>query len=190
MNKILFINACVRPESRTLVLAKKVLENVKGEIEEVNLEHASIAPLDCKSLQKRLEYTQANDFSAPMFQYARQFVAADEIVIAAPYWDMSFPATLKIYLEMVTVGGLSFCYNPEGRPTGLCNAKKITYVTTSGGIIAGNNFGYDYVKALATTCYGIPEVLCYTAEKLDIVGMDVNEIMANTISAIEKAMQS
>ena len=37
MDKILFINACVREESRTLALAKEVLSRLEGNIEEVNL---------------------------------------------------------------------------------------------------------------------------------------------------------
>ena len=37
MNKILFINACVRPNSRTLNLAKAFLEKQEGEIEIINL---------------------------------------------------------------------------------------------------------------------------------------------------------
>lgn len=188
MNKILFINACVRPQSRTFILAKKVIEKMKGEIEEVNLECTSIAPLNYETLQKRDEYAKSKDFSAPMFQFARQFVTADEIVIAAPYWDMSFPATIKIYLEMVTVCGLSFCYTTEGFPKGLCRAKRIVYVTTAGGEISEYNLGYDYVKALANNCYGIPKVLCYMAENLDIVGADVEKIMSEAISAIEKDM--
>lgn len=38
MGKILFVNACVRPESRTMILAKHVLSKLDGVIEEVNLE--------------------------------------------------------------------------------------------------------------------------------------------------------
>ena len=37
MNKILFINACDRPNSRTLNLAKAFIEKQEGEIEQVDL---------------------------------------------------------------------------------------------------------------------------------------------------------
>jgi len=33
----------------------------------------------------------AGSFDDPMFALARQFAAADEVVIAAPLWDLSFP---------------------------------------------------------------------------------------------------
>ena len=41
-----------------------------------------------------------------MFRYARQFAEAEEIVIAAPFWDLSFHAKLKIYLGQITISGL------------------------------------------------------------------------------------
>ncbi|MEG1684177.1 MAG: NAD(P)H-dependent oxidoreductase, partial [Oscillospiraceae bacterium] len=184
MDKILFLNACVRPESRTYILAKQILAKMSGLVEEVNLEQAGILPLNWATLQERDAYVRSNDFSAPIFQYARQFVAADTIVIAAPYWDLSFPSTIKIYLEAVTVCGLSFAYTDAGAPKGLCKAKKLIYVTTAGGSISTYNLGYDYIKTLAHTFYEIPTILCYTAENLDIEGADVDAIMRQAIDAI------
>lgn len=177
MEKILFINACVRPQSRTHLLAREVLSQMEGTEEEINLEKAGIEPLKLESLQERDKYCQNKDFTAPMFQYARQFVSADKIVIAAPYWDLSFPSAVRVYFEAVTVNGLSFCYTPEGYPRGLCKAKKLIYVTTAGGTIGEFDFGYDYIKGLAKTLFGIPEVVCFKAENLDIFGADVEKIM-------------
>lgn len=185
MKKILFINACVRPMSRTFILAQQVLSKLQGTIEEVNLELADIRPLNWEALQERDEHVSNHDFTAPMFQYARQFVEADEIVIAAPYWDLAFPATVRTYFEAVTVSGLSFMYTPQGCPTGICRAQRIVYVTTAGGAIANYNLGYDYIKALAQTFYGIPAVICYKAENLDIVGADIDAIMQKALSEIQ-----
>ena len=57
-----------------------------------------------------------------MFYYARQFAEADQIVIAAPFWDLSFPAILKAYMEQITVSGITFEYI-NGRPCGRCKKK-------------------------------------------------------------------
>ncbi|MEG0614175.1 MAG: NAD(P)H-dependent oxidoreductase [Oscillospiraceae bacterium] len=184
MNKILFLNACVRPESRTYILAKQVIAKMSGVVEEVNLEQAGILPLNWETLQERDTYVSNNDFSAPIFQYAKQFVDADTIVIAAPYWDLSFPSTIKIYFEAVNVCGLSFEYTNSGKPKGICKAKKLIYVTTAGGTISKNNLGYDYIKTLAHTFYGIPDILYYSAENLDIKGADTDKIMKQAIDAI------
>ena len=70
MKKILFINACIRPQSRTLILAKEVLKRFDGEIEEVNLGKESIRPLDWEQLRERDRLILQKNFSAPLFQYA------------------------------------------------------------------------------------------------------------------------
>ena len=172
-NKILFINACVRPKSRTAELSKHLLDRLDGEITEVNLYKENLLPLCNKSIEKRA----LHDISGREFEYAKQFSKADVIVIAAPFWDLSFPSVLKIYFENITVSGITFEYSETGRPVSKCRAKKLYYITTSGGYIGNNNFGFDYVKALAENFFGINDVYFFSAEGLDIVGSDVKEIM-------------
>ena len=50
---ILWINACVRKNSRTLVLAKHVMKDMDGEVTEVNLNLEHIEPLSTELLEKR-----------------------------------------------------------------------------------------------------------------------------------------
>ncbi len=171
--KILWINACVREDSRTKELSRHLLDRLEGKITEVNLYQTNMLPLDGKGLEKRNQ----RDYSGNEFNLAKQFRDADIVVIAAPFWDLSFPAVLKIYFENVTVSGITFAYSEEGRPVGKCNAKKLYYVTTSGGYIGKNNFGFDYIKALAENFFGIFDVSFFSAEGLDIFGADVQTIM-------------
>ena len=149
MEQILFINACVRPCSRTLELANTLLRQLEGTVQEVRLYETELPALDLKGMEKRDQAARENDFSDPAFATARQFATADVIVIAAPYWDLMFPAVLKTYLENITVSGLTFRYTSEGRPESLCKAKVFHYITTAGGFIGQNDFGFSYVKALA-----------------------------------------
>ena len=178
MDKVLFINACVRPDSRTLDLARHVLEKIADEVEEVKLYEENLLPLDLEELALRDKAAKTKDFSSDVFRLARQFAGAEIIVLAAPYWDLMFPAVVKDYLEKITVCGLTFAYGKDGIPQGLCKGKKLIYVTTSGGPIF-RNFGYEYVSALAKGFYGIEEVKCVKAEGLDIDGADVADIMAS-----------
>ena len=62
MTNILFINACVRENSRTLQLAKEVLFKLQGEAEEVKLYECSLAPLDREGMQKRDKASASKDF--------------------------------------------------------------------------------------------------------------------------------
>ena len=134
MSEILFINACVRENSRTLSLAKQVLENLGGKVEEVKLYEANLSALDAEGMSARDEAAAARDFSDSRFDLARQFASARTIVVAAPYWDLMFPAVLKTYYEAITVNGLTFAYSDKGIPVGLCSAERLIYVTTSDGL--------------------------------------------------------
>ena len=183
MEKILFINACIRPNSRTLELAKCVLQKLTGEVEEVKLYEEELAPLTLKEMGIRDSAAKNKDFSDDVFKLPNQFAKADTIVIAAPYWDLMFPSVVKNYFEKVTVNGLTFAYGENGIPCGLCRAKKLIYVTTAGGPIRCN-FGYEYVDALAKNFYGIKDVSCIKAEGLDIHGADANAIMQNAKNSI------
>ncbi len=130
---ILYVNACVRSESRTDRIARVLLGRLGGKQEEVRLSEDTPEPLSAKRLARRTALIERGDYADPMFRYARQFQRADTIVIAAPYWDLSFPAVLRTYLENVYVTGLVSEYTPEGIPHGLCRARKLWYVTTAGG---------------------------------------------------------
>lgn len=180
----LFINACVRKKSRTKELADHFLSKQKETYEEVNLNAIDFPTVDESFLNRRDRLITQRDFNDPMFDLARQFADADDIVIAAPFWDLSFPAALKQYFEQINVRGITFRYTPEGIPTGLCRAKCITYITTVGGNCFPEEYGAGYVKALAQGFYGIPEFRLISAAGLDIVGADVEGIMDSAKSQI------
>ena len=191
MKKLLFIDACVnrgisRTEQLAQTLLKEMNQNGEYEIETLNLEDEDLKLFTGKESALRESLTRAGNFEGPLFTYAKQFAAADRIVVAAPYWDFSFPARMKCYLEQICVTGLTFTFSSKGIPGGLCHADSLHYVTTSGGSIGELNLGYEYLEKLCKDYYGINETVCYTAEGLDIEGNSVEEIMKE---AEEKAVQ-
>ena len=115
-----------------------------------------------------------------MFDYAKQFAGADTIIIAAPYWDLSFPATLKTYIENIYVTGIVSAYDESGMPVGLCKAKELYYVTTAGGPY-DPTYSYGYIESLAKNFFGIPETHLVKVEMLDIEGYDAEEILKREI---------
>jgi FMN-dependent NADH-azoreductase len=155
------------------------LKNLSGVVEEIKLYQQDLSPLSLKEIETRDLCSKNNDFSNDIFNLSKQFAKADIIVISAPYWDLSFPAIVKNYFEKITVNGLTFAYGENGIPYGLCKAKKLIYVTTSGGSIV-YNFGFDYVNALAKCFYNIPQVQFVSAEGLDVYGSDVTKIINET----------
>lgn len=170
----LFVNACLRGEkSRTLQLCQEYLDGMPC-VHEVNLERLKLVPLDEQSQAYRSQLVAAGVFDDDIFDLAHEFAEADDVVIGAPFWDRSFPAALKTYIEHVSVCDITFHFTRQAEYVGMCRAKTLTYITTSGGYLKGQNFGYEYVRAIAEM-FGIGEVRMVAAEGLDVAGVDVNE---------------
>ena len=185
---VLYINACVREGSRTKRLADHLISMLKDQVREVQVWEIAFPIADDHFLQQRDSLIAKADYSSGMFDLAKEFAAAELIVIAAPFWDLSFPAALKQYFEQINVTGITFTYTDEGIPRGLCRAEKLYYVTTSGGPIISDEYGYGYVKALAQGFYGIPQTEMWKAEGLDIVGADVEGILREAEARIESSL--
>lgn len=190
MGKLLFIDACVRDErSRTKVLCDVYLEeflkkNPDIEVDRVVLRNGSVETHTMEKLDIRDGLIRQKDFSHPMFDLAKQFKEADYVVIGSPYWDLSFSAILKVYIENIMMADLTFEATDTGF-IGLCKGKKLTYITTAGGVIGDKNFGYDYMCGVADML-GIAETECIMAEALDIAGNDADAIVAGAIEEIRR----
>ncbi len=190
MKQILYIDACVRKGSRTRRLAEVLLQRLVGTESSFNVkklvlkeEEKAFQPLHESNLIQRNYALMHEVYDDPMYYYAKEFAAADIIVIAAPYWDFSFPAILKLYLEHVSVNGIAFRYEND-QPVGLCRAGMLYYVTTAGGRIGNRNLGYDYVKNLTCGLFGVRETQCIMADGLDLEGVDPEEVIQNAEHAI------
>ena len=181
---VLFINACVRKESRTRKLAEELLRKLNRPFEEIRLEEIDFPIVDEDFLDRRERLISGNELQDPVFDLARRFSEAETIVIAAPYWDLSFPAALRQFFEQISVVDITFRYREDGVPTGLCRADRLFFVTTAGGDYAPDDYGFGYIKALAQNYYGIRDVRKIEAVGLDIDGADVDAIMSSAREAI------
>ena len=188
MEKLLFVDACIRGEkSRTKQLCDVYLEeflkkNPETSVETVKLRSGMLNTHTVEKLDLRDSLIRKRDFSHEMFDLAKQFKEADYIVIGSPYWDLSFAAVLKVYIENIMVADLTFKATNTGF-VGLCSGKKLIYITTAGGFIGEKNFGYDYMCGVAEML-GIPDTECVKAEALDIEGFDAGKIVAKAAEEI------
>ena len=185
MEQILFINACPRDGSRTLELARHLLSKMEGSVEELTIFEENLLPLNGKTLALRDKMTANQNFDHPIFKYARQFAKADTIVLAVPFWDLSFPSAVKIWLEYVMAKEITFRYTEEGFPCGLCKAKKLFYISTAGGPVLPAHMGFSYMDGLAKSYFGIPETVLFSAENLDVVGADTAAILSKAKEEID-----
>ena len=191
MARLLFVDACVRGErSSTLKLARRFLEayrraNPEDEIVERDLMEERLEPQYPEVLAERDALWEAGRLEEPMFAPARQFAAADKIVLAAPFWDLSYPAILKIYLERISVTNITFGYDESGRSVGLCRAEKLLFITTRGGDFSRPETswmesGAGHIRALCAM-YGIPSFQLLCAEGLDDVRNGKDALMARAL---------
>lgn len=181
---VLFVNACVRDGSRTRRLADAVLEKLGGTVREVDLGVDAPAPMDCRALEFRSACVERGGFEDGMFRFAKELASADALVIAAPFWDLSFPACLRAWIEHVMVQGITFSYTPRGIPMSLCRLKRLVYVSTAGGPVIGSNLGFDYVRQLAGAYWGVGDARLFQAQNLDIDGADVEAVMTRALDEI------
>ena len=80
--KILFINACFREGSRTAKLTSLLADKLFAgqSVTEINLGDMNLKPMDRDMLAVYNESVAGHSFTDPMFDYAKQFKEADEIV--------------------------------------------------------------------------------------------------------------
>ena len=117
MKTLLYVDCCIRREaSRTRKLAEAFLSSLPEgwRVEKVTLMDEPLLPLMEGGFAQREELLQRGDFAHRRFDYAWQFQKADAILIAAPFYDLSIPALLKVYIENVSVDGITFeCDAPK-----------------------------------------------------------------------------
>ena len=166
---VLYVNAAPRENSRTRKMAEAVLSHYqKEEIQEVRVFEIDFPKLNEDFLRFRDEAVAKKDFSDRIFDLAKQFAEAEVVVIAAPYYDLSFPSALKQYFEQINVIGLTFAYDESGRCYSLCHLKKLHYCMTIGGKPYGPDCAYPYVCSLAEYFYNKPKCYLHKVERLDI----------------------
>ena len=69
-------------------------------------------------------------------------------------------------------------------PNESIGTEKLIYVTTAGGPIISDEYGYGYVKTLAQSFYGISDVCQVKAEGLDVIGADEEGILNKALEGI------
>ena len=187
MVRVLYIDCCIRrEESRTRILAEAFLAALEAQpgyqVERLCLMDEPLTALSEGFFSQRERLLSENQRAHPRFRYAYQFSQAERVVVAAPFWDLSFPALLKIYIENICVDGITFGANERGT-YGLCKAKRLLLLTTRGGDYHDSplEMGARYMEALCDF-WGIPRFDVVAADSLDLGQEAVNVILDRAIA--------
>lgn len=177
MADVLVIDGCMRgwEVSRTYAITEKFLERYRklhpeDTVEELHLTEERYTWSTGREVERNDRLVADAKFNAPEFAMARRFSKADKIILAAPFWNMMFPAAVTAYFENVCVNEITFRYDEGGDMKGLCAAKKLLCVMTSGGEFPGEDDARAVVAYLRALCamLGIPETTHLWVEGLDI----------------------
>lgn len=173
--KLLYISANSKPEhlsvcktvARTFI--NKFLEKHKDFIvEEVDLYKDHIPRLEYQYFEdrnciikeedaKKLPQDSQNEIKR-IRELCNQFKSADMYVIAAPMWNLSFPAPLKEYIDCIVQVDMTVTFEKGKKPQGLLNDKyrALVYVESAGGNIPFlldpvMDKGENYVESIMKT---------------------------------------
>jgi FMN-dependent NADH-azoreductase len=92
---------------------------------------------------------------------------ADVLVIGAPIYNFSIPASLKAWIDMIARARLTFRYTETG-PVGLLTGKKAYVVVATGGVPVGSamDFATPYLRH-ALSFVGITDIEIIAADKIN-----------------------
>jgi len=120
---------------------------------------ANFTPADRRSDAQHQVLAQSNAL-------VQELADADILVIAAPIYNFSIPASLKAWIDLVARAGLTFRYTENG-PVGLLSGKKAYVVLASGGTAIGSDidFASGYLRHVLGFI-GIDAVTFIAAERM------------------------
>lgn len=186
MKNLVFINACVREsDSRTLRIAEPVIGALgkRYKVTRYDLPQMDIAPLNPRLFAER----GAGEIPTWAKEAATAIAGADRILIAAPFWDMSFPAVLKCFFEQTSLFDITFTDNGK-TCIGLCKSPMVLYITTREMDIPTGDpreQATPYLKALGSL-WNLGELTVISAQNMDYSSPE--EIEGKITAAVEEGL--
>ncbi len=123
-------------------------------------------------------------------RYVDELLAADEIVIATPIYNLSIPAVLKAWIDQIVRPGRTFSMGPAGF-AGLLKTKRVRVLVASGsdfrptGAFGAYNFVEPYLRAVLGFI-GITDVTFVYAHSLN----DGNPLRETSLAEARSTLQT
>ncbi|SFU82706.1 FMN-dependent NADH-azoreductase [Clostridium sp. DSM 8431] len=175
MKKLLYISVNSKPEelSASKTVARKFInrfieKNSDFEVKEVDLYKEHIPRVKYQYFEgrnaiikedaaKNLPENEQKEVKK-IRELCDEFISANMYVIAAPMWNLSFPAPLKEYIDCIVQSEKTISFEKGKKPKGLLNNeyRALVYVQSSGGNIPWIldpviDKGENYIKSIMKT---------------------------------------
>ena len=191
MKKIIYVNAIIRKdESRTKRLADGIISSIKDEVElkEINLNELPLNPYNEVTYEDKVN----NGTEELFYNLSKEIAECDGLIIASPFWDMSFPSLLKSFLEKISLFDVMFV-SDDKRCIGIAKCPFMYYIVTRGmDIEDGDELeqGTPYLKALCWL-WGIKIFKVTSASNFDYLPSDaIDKEIENKIKEGRKLIKS
>ncbi len=148
--KILQIKSSILGENSTSnKYSTKLIESFLNEHDSVIIRDVALNPVTQLSGEVLGQLSNQDSLVAKEHNnLIEEIKQADIVVIGAPMYNFSIPATLKNYFDAITKAGITFKYNEQGQPVGFLTNKKTYVIISRGGKYKeqGITFQEDYLK--------------------------------------------
>lgn len=101
-----------------------------------------------------------------------QFLAADVIIVGAPFYNFTIPTQLKAWLDRIAQAGRTFKYTATG-PVGLAGDKKVIIASARGGAYSSSAAGQamEHQESYLKVIFGFMGVTDFTIVRAEGVSM-------------------
>ncbi|QXZ10867.1 NAD(P)H-dependent oxidoreductase [Comamonas sp. Y33R10-2] len=102
----------------------------------------------------------------------KQFMAADVIVVGAPFYNFTIPSQLKAWLDRVAQAGHTFKYTATG-PVGLAGNKKVIVASARGGAYFTSEIGQamEHQESYLRVMFGFMGITDFSIVRAEGVAM-------------------
>ena len=113
-----------------------------------------------------------------------QFLAADVVVIGAPFYNFSIPTQLKAWIDRIAQPGRTFQYTANG-PEGLAKGKTVIIVSSRGGVYSTSEGGraMEHQESYLKVIFGFMGVTDVNFVRAEGLGMGPDAVAAAFESA-------
>ena len=117
-----------------------------------------------------------------------QFLAADVVVIGAPFYNFSIPSQLKAWIDRLAQPGRTFRYTANG-PEGLAKGKTVFIASSRGGVYSTSDAGraMEHQESYLQTVLGFFGVTDVRIVRAEGIGMG-EEAKAQALQAAQQAI--
>ena len=184
MTRILHIDSSADLETSTSrALSQRIVDRFAGaEVTRRDLARAPLPQIDHTWAVARMvppadRSAEQAEALAESDKLIAEIKAADVIVMGAPVYNFSIPASLKAWIDLVARAGETFKYTEQG-PVGLVEDKRVIVAIASGGTEIGSDIDFHsgYLR-FALGFMGMTDITMIAADR----------IFADRDAALEKA---